>query len=183
MRYERNSMWYVMQVVSGQENRTVQMIDKMVYKETLESCFVPVRRLRKKYQGTWHEVTEKLFPGYVFLITDHPQSLYEELKGIPALTKILGRCGDYFTPLSDADVQTMEKFKNKTEAGGISEVKISQIAIEEGERIKILSGPLKNLKGQIRKMNLHKRIAEVEMEFMGNKLVVYLGIEMVEQFS
>ncbi|MXP76813.1 antiterminator LoaP [Lachnospiraceae bacterium WCA-9-b2] len=174
-------MWYVMQVVSGQENRTVLLIEKMVSKEIVESCFIPMRRLRKKYQGVWHEVREKLFPGYVFMITDHPQSLYEELKGIPALTKILGRWGEYFTPLSETDVQMIKKLKNKTLDSGISEVEISQIAVEEGEQIKILSGPLKNFKGQIRKINLHKRIAEVEMEFMGSKSVVYLGIEMVDK--
>lgn len=40
-------MWYVMQVVSGQENRTVLLIEKMVSKEIVESCFIPMRRLRK----------------------------------------------------------------------------------------------------------------------------------------
>lgn len=89
--------------------------------------------------------------------------------------------GEYFTPLSETDVQMIKKLKNKTLDSGISEVEISQIAVEEGEQIKILSGPLKNFKGQIRKINLHKRIAEVEMEFMGSKSVVYLGIEMVDK--
>lgn len=65
--------------------------------------------------------------------------------------------------------------------GGALEVGISRIAVEEGNQIRILSGPLKDLEGQIRKVNLHKRIAEVEMEFMGSRSVVYLGVEMVER--
>ena len=100
-------MWYVMQVVSGQENRTALLVKDMAAPEILESCVLPVRRLRKKFRGEWHEVTEKLFPGYVFLITEQPQLLYEELKRIPLLTRMLGQCEEYFVPLPEADVRIL----------------------------------------------------------------------------
>jgi len=174
-------MWYVMQVISGQENRMVLLAENMVTAGTLEKCFVPIRRLRKKFQGEWHEVTEKLFPGYVFLISETPQLLYEELKRIPALTRILGRCGEYFTPLSKEDVRMMEKLQDSFGESGSLEAEISRITVEEGNRIRILSGPLKNLEGQVKKVNLHKRMAAVELNFIGKKTVVYLGIEIVER--
>lgn len=185
-------MWYVMQVVSGQENRTALMLGRMVSNENLEQSFVPLRRLRKKFHGTWNEVTEKLFPGYVFLVTDHPQLLYEELKEVPALTKILGKSGEYFTPLPKQDVELLLKMqqvksgegkisqKNRTECENGITVDISQIAVEEGKRIRVISGPLRNMEGQVIKINLHKRIAEVEMVFMGSKRTVHMGIEIVE---
>ena len=169
-------MWYVMQVISGQENRAVLLIDKLAEEGMLERCFVPMRRLKKKFHGEWSEVTEKIFPGYVFLITSQPVLLYEELKKVPILTRILGRSGEYFTPLAEAEVQMMEKLNGKGAEAGLS-----TIAVEEGSQIRILSGPLINLEGQIRKVNLHKRIAEVEMEFMGNRTVVHLGIEIVKK--
>ena len=172
-------MWYVMQVVSGQEERTVILVESMISEGILESCFIPTRRLRKKFQGAWHEVTEKLFPGYVFLITEQPRLLYEELKRIPRLTRMLGQCEEYFVPLPEADVRVMEKFQDGTGEISVLEAEISRVAVEEGKQIKILSGPLKNLEGQINKVNLHKRTAAVEVEFMGNKTVIYLGIEMV----
>ena len=81
------------------------LVESMVSEGILERCFIPTRRLRKKFQGAWHEVTEKLFPGYVFLITEQPQLLYEELKQIPRLTRMLGRCEEYFVPLPEADVK------------------------------------------------------------------------------
>lgn len=173
-------MWYVMQVVSGQENRTTLLIEKMVSEGILEGCSVPLRRLRKKFHGTWHEMTEKLFPGYVFLITEQPQLLYEELKKIPALTRVLGRCGEYFEPLPEEDVRLLKKLHDKSGENVNLEAGISKIAVEEGKKIRILSGPLKNLEGQIKKVDLHRRRAAVELEFMGRKMVVYLGIEMVD---
>ena len=177
------NMWYVMQVSTGQENRTAYLVEKMVSEGVIESCFVPVRRIRKKFHGRWHEVREKLFPGYVFIITEQTQLLYEELRKIPALTKLLGKCEEYFTPLSETDVNMMEKFQNGIDNNGKLEVEISKIMIEERNQIRILSGPLKNLEGQIKKVNLHKRIAEVELEFMGGRSVVHLGIEMVEKVN
>ena len=187
------AMWYVMQVVSGQENRTVLLLERMVSDRSLQHCFVPVRRLRKKFHGAWNEVTEKLFPGYIFLATEKPQLLYEELKHVPALTKILGKCEEYFTPLSGKDVETLREMqgeraeeekeirdgKNRHREG--LTVGISKVSVDSVNQVKILCGPLKNMEGKIKKMNLHKRIAEVEMEFMGSMRLVYMGIEIVKE--
>lgn len=49
----------------------------------------------------------------------------------------------------------------------------------ENDEVVILSGPLENMKGMIKKINLHKRVAEVEVNFMNRKTVIYLGIELV----
>ena len=35
------------------------------------------------------------------------------------------------------------------------------------------------MEGYIRKIDLHRRIAKVEVEFMNRKTVIHLGIEMV----
>jgi transcriptional antiterminator NusG len=193
-------MWYVMQVMTGQESQTVLMLERSLPEGVLEKCFVPMRRRKKKYQGKWHEVVEKLFPGYVFLVSDYPQLLYDELKNIPAMTRLLGSCEEYFTPLSEEDVYILLKlqknvckpqthqgmWRNRLERGGgqekfgIMKVDISRIRVGEKGLIRIVSGPLKNLEGQIRKINLHKRIAVVEAEFMGNKSQIHLGIEIIE---
>ena len=33
--------------------------------------------------------------------------------------------------------------------------------------------------GRIKKVHLHRRVAEVEVDFMGRKTVIHLGIELV----
>lgn len=174
---EKKDMWYVMQVASGREGHTVMMMERMISGGVLDKCFVPTRRMKKKYQGNWREVVEKLFPGYVFLVTGNPQSLYDELKQIPALTKLLGSCEECFTPLSEPDVQLLLKLQDiqndRAEAG------LSGVSVGEGREVRILYGPLKNLEGQIHKVNLHKRIAVVEAKFMGTRSFIHLGIEIV----
>ena len=45
-------------------------------------------------------------------------------------------------------------------------------------RIRYLSGPLVKVSSMVKKVDLHKRTAEVETSFMGEKHVLYLGIEL-----
>ena len=47
---------------------------------------------------------------------------------------------------------------------------------EDGS-IRFLSGPLRQVESMVRKVNLHERIAEIETDFLGEKRVLYLGIE------
>ena len=61
------------------------------------------------------------------------------------------------------------------------EVQISRVSVSEDDKITILSGPLKNMEGCIKKIDLHRRIAKVEVNFMNRKTVIHLGIEMVEK--
>ncbi len=68
--------------------------------------------------------------------------------------------------------------KAASESAGY-EVGLSRVAVAENDEVVILSGPLENMKGMIKKINLHKRVAEVEVDFMNRKTVIYLGIELV----
>jgi len=62
-------------------------------------------------------------------------------------------------------------------------VELSQVGFDEDDQVIVLSGPLKDLQGQIKKINLHKRIAEVEMEFLGRKTLFHLGIELLGEMT
>ena len=44
-------------------------------------------------------------------------------------------------------------------------------------KLQYLSGPLSEMGNMVRRVNLHKRIAEIETEIMGRKRLLYLGIE------
>ena len=44
----------------------------------------------------------------------------------------------------------------------------------------MIQGPLKNYIGNVVKVDLHKREVQVEVNFMGREIRLYLGIEMIE---
>ena len=61
------------------------------------------------------------------------------------------------------------------------EAEISRVYVSEEDVVTILSGPLKDMEGYIKKIDLHRRIAKVEVDFMNQKTVIHLGIEMIEK--
>ena len=61
------SMWYVIQTLSGEEEKTADVIRKMVPSNFVQECFVPKRERMKKFHGNWNKVEEVLFRGYAFL--------------------------------------------------------------------------------------------------------------------
>jgi transcriptional antiterminator NusG len=150
----------------------------MLTKDILKESFVPKRERKKKFNGKWKVVTEKLFPGYVFIITEQPQELFFELKNIPQMTKLL--CdGDYFfIPLSKKEVDFVSKIGN---GRNDHTVKISTVDFEEGDTVTYIEGDLECFEGQIKRFDKRKRQAVVEIEMFGRKTEVYLGFEFLKK--
>lgn len=180
-------MFYVIQIEPGTETLTEELIAGIVPEELYSACFHPMRHMRKKIRGNWKDLHEKLIPGYVFIESDHVGELYEKLRTVPKLTKVLGREGDLFYQLPEKEAHWLKAVlgmdpdnpyhRNK---GGY-EIELSQVCVSENDEVMILSGPLMNFTGMVKKLNLHKRLAEVEVDFMNQKIVVHVGIELVQR--
>lgn len=175
-------MYYVIQVAPGKEEDVETYITERVPAELYSSCFHPVRHVRKKFRGKWRDRHEKLLPGYVFINSGSAEELYLTLKRIPMMTKLLGWDKGFITALNERETMWLEKIVAADRDGVVSgEVSLSKIEVDENDKVKILSGPLQDMAGMVKRINLHKRIAEVEVEFMGRKTVIHLGVEMVEK--
>lgn len=169
-------MWYVIQTLSGEEERTAHVITKMVSPDLIKECFVPKRERMKKFHGSWNKVEEVLFQGYAFVDSEKPVELYEELRQVPRLTKVLGREKDFFYPLEEKEeklVRTIGDEKHRTS--------LSRVIVKEGKKIQVIDGPLKGYAGEVAEVNLHKREVTVRVEFMGRKLELKMGVEMVNE--
>lgn len=173
--------YYVLQVAPKEEEKTETHIRKILPEGLYGQCFHPTRLVRKKFHGKWVDVNEKLLPGYVFVTTEDAKTLFLRLKKIPLLTKMLGRDLECFVKLSEEEERWLELLLNPTGKGNRAEVVgLSQIEIREGKEIRIVSGPLMGMEGMVKKINLHKMVAEVVVPFMGGSSVVWLGVETVE---
>ena len=78
------------------------------------------------------------------------------------------------------NVSTLEKHESdfmEQLADRKGRIGISNVGIDGDGRIHYLSGPLLGMENRVRRVNLHKRIAEIEAEIMGRKRLLYLGIE------
>lgn len=169
-------MWYVIQTLGGEEERTAQLIRRQIPSYCIEECFIPKRVRMKKFQGAWNQVEEILFHGYVFACSKRPEEFYRELKRIPRLARMLGREEGYFFPLSEKEEQLVRCIGDEEHKTGLSEIEVL-----EGKRVRVVRGPLKDYAGDIVRVNLHKREVVVRVEFMGKPVELFMGVEIAEK--
>ena len=182
-------MYYVIYVGSGNETRAELLIRQMVSKTHFYDCFHPVRNVVKKIHGAERQIYERLLPGYVFIESEDIRSFYQELRLVPIFLNLLGKEEleeeTDFYPLTEAETLWLKKLIASSSGSGESDrvIGLSQVGFDENDQVQVISGPLLGLQGKIKKINLHKRIAEVEVEFMNTLTVLYLGIEIMENFA
>lgn len=165
-------MWYVIQVRTGTEREIVKQCHRVVRPGTLEKSFLPCYEEMKRYKGAWHKEQKLLFPGYVFLVSQDPDQLYQNLKQVIGLTKLL-KTGEQIISLTGEEIRFLLKFGGKEQL-----VKMSAGFIEQ-DQVVILDGPLKGMEGYIKKIDRHRREASLELPMFGRILDVKVGLEIV----
>lgn len=166
--------WYVLQVMTGQEERIANKCETMISKSILNECVVIHYEYMKKYHGRWHKEKKVLFPGYLFVVTDHLDDLFIQLKRIPDFTKLIGK--DDIYPIYKEEVLHLLKYSEE------HLIKMSK-GIIEGDHIIVESGPLKGYEGFIKKIDRHKRLAFIDVELFNTVTTVKVGLEIVSKFS
>lgn len=165
-------MWYVIQVRTGSEKEIVKQCQTVISQEILEKSFLPYFEEMKRYEGSWHKEQKLLFPGYIFLVSKDPKELYQELKKVIGLTKLL-RTGGQIIALTEAEKEFLLKFGGKEQL-----VKMSTGFMEQ-DQIVILEGPLKGMEGYIKRIDRHRREACLELPLFGRMLDTRVGLEII----
>ncbi len=167
-------MWYVIQVKSGTEENIRIQCEKNISREILSRCFVPHYEEKRKFSGEWRVYEKILFPGYLFLVSGHLDDLYQSLKRIIGMTRLLGT-GKEIVPLTRQETELLLRLGGRAQV-----VKFSQGLIEHS-RVHILSGPMQGMEGYIRKLDRHKRKAYLEIPMFGRVLTIQVGLEIIEK--
>ncbi|MDO4590662.1 MAG: antiterminator LoaP [Slackia sp.] len=170
-------MWYVIQVVGGKEDETLELLRRIVDRSIVLEAFIPRRHVMHRRDGVWRTVDEILFPGYLFVVTHDPEGLVRQLRRVPRFTRLLGESNRKFVPLPAREVELLKEFGGPFHVVGMSQ------GVIDGDCIRIEKGPLKGREAIIRKVDRHKRIAFVEMDVMGRRKTVKLGLEIVRKSS
>lgn len=165
-------MWYVAQVRIGTEESIRIQCEKNVSAEVLERCFIPYYEEKKRIRGEWTVQKKVLFPGYVFIVCEKLEKVYEELRNVIGMTKLIGT-GQEIVPLDEREVEFLER------VGGEEQVVEMSEGVIEMSKVTITSGPLVGMEGLIKKIDRHKRKAWLEVEMFGRLQTVQVGLEIV----
>jgi len=171
---QKTDNWYVIQVNTGIEHTMCESIKQMLEPECYQRCFVPMAQARVKQNGKYVTVERPLFPGYLFIITDRVEAVQAALWKVAKFKRVLA-AGGIPSPLTEAEVRAYLAFSREGYTVSLSKGFIL------GDKITVTEGPLKNQEGLIRKIDRHKRIALVEMPFLGTTTLVRVPLEIVDK--
>lgn len=162
--------WFVLQVISNRENKIADSILKLNLSNL--KPFLPQKKIKIKKQGLVKDVIVPLYPGYIFLIGQWKQETAKKIVQIQYTVKFIGGMNS-------------PGFLKKEEVDLISKIardgvcSYSQV-VSEGNKIKIISGPLKELEGQIIAVDRRKQRATVFLPLLNTNVRVTLGFEFME---
>ncbi len=158
--------WYVVQVVNGMEygaQRNIeQRIKSMHMEDYVFQVFVPeTTRQEKNKKGVLKTITEKLYPGYVFIDMIVTDDSWFVVRNTPLVTGFLGSSGGGAKPVPLTKEEIADVFR---QAG----VKLAlNIDYKVGDHVKAISGSFAGQELEVLAIDEDKQIVTVAVEIFG----------------
>lgn len=166
--------WYALYCRSGQEDTIINSCKQNLSEKALTDAFQFSYERMKKYLGEWHVDTLAMFPNYVFLQSEYPEALSEELKQYRKIVKVLENDRLLLAVRPD------EEDAIKKLCGENHHMGMSRGVIADG-KLNVTEGPLRGREALIRKVDRHKRIAKLDLPIRKEIPDVWAGLEITEK--
>lgn len=167
--------WYVIFTRSGYENEVKNIIENCFSKEEVK-LLIPRRKIIERVKGQRVEKIKLLFPGYVFVNADMNDELYYKMSKVLRLGVFLKE-GEKAAFVKEEEMKIILSLIKNSDLIDISK------GIMEGDKVKIIEGPLKGYDGFIKKIDKRKKRAKIMLSIGGESKSVDLAIEIVENIS
>lgn len=170
--------WYVVHTYSGYENRvktnlmarihTMQMQDKIFGVE------IPMEDVMEIKGGKKQVVKKKVFPGYLLVSMIYDNDSWYVVRNTPGVTGFVSAgTGTKPTPLSRREVEKILMVKEE-------ETKpVFRLEWEEGDVVRIISGPFADFNGTISEINVDQSKLKVLVNIFDRETPVELGFDQV----
>jgi transcriptional antiterminator NusG len=166
--------FYGLQIWTGHEARFLSIAEKRLGEGNAQILW-PRRNLRIRRAGIWRDSVAPIFPSYLFLrTTELGPELFIGLKQIPGFIRCLPS-NEKIAPLSGKDQDLLSHFLSFGQV-----VEKSKAFFDENSRIRIISGPLKNLEGMIVRVDKRKGRARVRLSMYADSFEVDFGFEALD---
>jgi transcriptional antiterminator NusG len=171
MTKEKAYTWYVLQVLTGREKSLHKRIEDLSLVSM--SVFLPLKKMKIRRLGKTRDVIAPLYPGYLFLVGDWDLQEIHDILKLNGTVKILG---GHATPgrLDDEEIHLIQTITRN----GIAE---PSRVIKEGSKIRVVSGPLKELEGVIVSVDRRKQRAFVQLPLLNSTVKTSLSFEYLEE--
>lgn len=164
---EEGRRWYVVNTYSGHENKVKENLEKRVESMGLQDCLfnivIPEHVETEIKDGKKINKTKNMFPGYVLvemIMTDEAWYVVRNTSGVTGFIGSSGGGAKPF-PLQKHEIDPILKKM------GI-QTSLVEIDYDEGDEVKVLSGPFAGKLGKVESIDREKEVATVLVDFLGN---------------
>ena len=171
--------WYIVHTYSGHEAKARQaLIERartMNAEEKFDEILIPEENVVEVVKGEKRTPKRKFFPGYILVHMDLDDETWHVVRGTPKITGFVGG-GTQPTPISDEEVARMSQ---QIKEGAIKPK--PKIRFEQGENVRVVSGPFANFSGFVDEVKPDKEKVRVLVQVFGRATPVELDFMQVEK--
>ena len=179
--------WYVIQTLSGQENKVYNTICKHLEQEDdsfpVYEVFVPTEKVSEVRQGKKITTTRKFFPGYILVRMDlyDPETANLDdrawyfIRNVQGVIGFIGG-GSKPVPLSEREVEDL-MFQVSEDKDKVK----PKINFEIGETVTIKDGAFANFEGVIEEIDAERGKLKLMVSIFGRSTPVELEFWQVER--
>jgi len=169
--------WYIVQTLSGYEQRVEKIIKEMIRKEKteglIEEAIVPTEKIVEMVKGQKKTTTRKFYPGYVLVKMRLTDDSWHLIQRIPRVTGFIGD-KEKPIPLKDSEaenlMQTIEDRKEQPRP---------KFNFHVGDKVQVIDGPFANFDAYVEEVNYDKGKLKVTVSIFGRNTPVELDFVQV----
>ena len=178
------NQWFIIQTLSGQENKVKDSIEKRVKTEEMQDfikeVMVPIEKVVEVRNQKKTVSNRKLWPGYVFvdmvLLDDENRIIEKPWYFIRETPGVIGFLSDPPQPTPTAEVDAI-----KAQISAAEDTEKPKVNFAVGETIKINNGPFLNFSGLIEEIDPERGKLKVTVNIFGRNTPVELEYWQVEK--
>lgn len=172
--------WYVVNTVSGYEYKVKEKLEMMIknsseIQEKIFRVIVPEQIIVEYKDGVKKEKIKKMFPGYVLVEMIMDDEVWFIVRNTQGVTGFIGSSGKGAKPIPLLP-EEVERILNNM---GMSRIDLSKDLVE-GKKVKIISGPFKDMIGKISSYDLEKKKVNLLLDLFGQETPVEAELNQIE---
>ena len=189
---QKRSQWYVVQVLSGLENKVHDSIMKRLKTEEMSDYIyeivLPTERVSEIKRGKKTETTRKFFPGYLIVnmwLLDENKQLVDRtwyfIKDTPGVIGFAGTKERDGRPPQPIPMRQSEVDGLLAQVRGSEDKVMPKINFGVGEVVKVSDGPFQNQNGVVEEIDPERGKLRVSVSIFGRDTLVDLEYWQVER--
>jgi len=172
--------WYVVHTYAGYENKVKANLESRIHTMQMEDkifrVHIPMEDVMEIKSGKKQVVQKKVFPGYLLVKMLYDNDSWYVVRNTPGVTGFVSAgTGSKPTPLSKREVEKILVVKKEEQKPQV------RLGFEEGDVVRIISGPFADFNGTISEINPDQAKLKVLVNIFDRETPVELGFDQVSK--